>query len=189
MEHDHEVVEAIAGGCTEALREAYQRHGRSVFETARALLGQRALAEEVVQDVFVKLWDKPERFDETRGTLRAFLSTLSYCRAIDVARSEGARRRREEREARLAGRTLTVGDAAQMAILSDELRDALGELCATEREAIEMAYFGGYSYREVATRLAVPEGTVKNRIRSGLARLRDLLATDEETIEILAATA
>jgi RNA polymerase sigma-70 factor (ECF subfamily) len=189
MEHDHALVEAIAGGCTEALREAYERHGRSVFETARALLGQRARAEEVVQDVFVKLWDKPDRFDESRGTLRAFLNTLSYCRAIDVARSEGARRRREEREARLTGRSLTVVDAAQAAIVSDELRDALGRLCATEREAIEMAYFGGYSYREVATRLAVPEGTVKNRIRSGLASLRELLAPDDEAVELMVATA
>src|SRR5262245_8176892 len=189
MEHDHALVEAIAGGCTDALREAYERHGRSVFETARALLGQRALAEEVVQDVFVRLWDKPERFDESRGTLRAFLNTLSYCRAIDVARSEGARRRREECEARLSGRTLTVTDTAQVAILSDEVREAVGRLCATEREAIEMAYFGGYSYREVATRLAVPEGTVKNRIRSGLAHLRELLATDEAALELLAVSA
>jgi len=189
MEQDQHLVEAIAGGCTEALREAYERHGRSVFETAGALLGQRALAEEVVQDVFVRLWDRPERFDESRGTLRAFLNTLAYCRAVDVARSEGARRRREEREARLSGCELTVADTAHSAIVSEQVRVALATLGPAEHEAIEMAYFQGYSYREVAERLGVPEGTVKNRIRTGLARLREHLTVDDESAELMVATA
>ena len=186
---DGALVDAIGAGCTRSLAEAYERYGRAVFETARCLLGQRALAEEVVQDVFVKLWDQPERFDRTRGTLRGFLTTLAHSRAIDVARSEGARRRREEREARLTGRDFAVVGTEHETVVADRLCDALGGLRDTEREAVAMAYLSGYSYREVASRLGVPEGTVKNRIRTGLARLREELASDEDALELVAATA
>lgn len=186
---DRALVDAIGAGCTQALGEAYDRHSRAVFETARCLVGQRVLAEEVVQDVFVKLWDRPDRFDSTRGTLKSFVTTLAYGRAVDVARSEGARRRREEREARLTRRDFTIAGAEHDTIVTDRLRDALARLRDTERDAIVMAYFSGYSYREVASRLGVPEGTVKNRIRTGLARLREQLAADEDLLTPMAVSA
>ncbi len=189
MEGDQALVDAIGDGSTEALREVYDRYGRGVFETARGLLGQRALAEEVVQDVFVKLWDRPERFDASRATLKRYLNTLAYGRAVDVARSEGARRRREEREARLTGRDFTTAGVEHEAILNDQLRDALATLRTTEREAITMAYFLGYSYRDVAAHLGVPEGTVKNRIRTGLQRLREHLTSDADLLAPLAVSA
>ena len=186
---DRALVDAIGAGCTQALGEAYDRHSRAVFETARCLVGQRVLAEEVVQDVFVKLWDRPDRFDSTRGTLKSFVTTLAYGRAVDVARSEGARRRREEREARLTRRDFTIAGAEHDTIVTDRLRDALARLRDTERDAIVMAYFSGYSYREVASQLGVPEGTVKNRIRTGLARLREQLAADEDLLAPMAVSA
>jgi RNA polymerase sigma-70 factor (ECF subfamily) len=186
---DRALVDAIGAGCTQALGEAYDRHSRAVFETARCLVGQRVLAEEVVQDVFVKLWDRPDRFDSTRGTLKSFVTTLAYGRAVDVARSEGARRRREEREARLTRRDFTIAGAEHDTIVTDRLRDALARLRDTERDAIVMAYFSGYSYREVASQLGVPEGTVKNRIRTGLARLREQLAADEDLLTPMAVSA
>jgi RNA polymerase sigma-70 factor (ECF subfamily) len=186
---DRSLVVAIGTGCTSALAVAYDRNSHVLFDTARCLVGQRALAEEVVQDVFVKLWNSPGRFDASRGTLKSYLTTLAYGRAVDVARSEGARRRREEREARLTGRDFTIAGADHDTIVTDELRDALATLRETEREAIAMAYFFGYSYREVASRLDVPEGTVKNRIRTGLARLREHFADDADLLVPMAVSA
>jgi RNA polymerase sigma-70 factor (ECF subfamily) len=189
MTDDRRLVDAIAAGSGEALSEAYDRYARPVFETARCTIGQRALAEEVVQDVFVKLWDRPDRFDTARGTLKTYLTTLAHGRAVDVARSEGARRRREEREARLTGRSFTIAGAESGAIVTERLRSALGRLRDVEREAIAMAYFLGYSYREVASRLGVPEGTIKNRIRAGLLQLREHLEDDADVLVPMAMSA
>jgi RNA polymerase sigma-70 factor (ECF subfamily) len=117
------------------------------------------------------------------------LTTLAHGRAVDVARSEGARRRREEREARLTRRDFTIASTEHDTIVTDHLRDALARLRDTERDAIVMAYFSGYSYREVASRLGVPEGTVKNRIRTGLARLREQLVADDDLLTRMAVSA
>lgn len=176
---DVDTVAGIARGDGAALAAAYEKHSHAVFEVARGVLGQRLLAEEVVQDVFVTLWNKPERYDGNRGSLRAFLLTVAHGRSIDIARSEGARRRREEREARLARRDESSGAPPVDLATTQDIRDALEGLRQDEREAIAMAYFLGYSYREVAAELGVPEGTIKNRIRKGLARLRDQLDTPE----------
>jgi RNA polymerase sigma-70 factor, ECF subfamily len=140
---------------------------------------QRPLAEEIVQDVFLRLWNEPDRYDAARGSLRAYLLTITYGRSVDLARSEGARRRREEREARLAGRGAPAGPPEAELADAHEVRAALEHLRTGEREAITLAYFLGYSYREVAAKLGVPEGTIKNRIRKGLARLRDELTPEE----------
>ncbi len=176
---DVDTVAGIARGDGAALAAAYEKHSHAVFEVARGVLGQRLLAEEVVQDVFVTLWNKPERYDGNRGSLRAFLLTVAHGRSIDIARSEGARRRREEREARLARRDESSGAPPVDLATTQDIHDALEGLRQDEREAIAMAYFLGYSYREVAAELGVPEGTIKNRIRKGLARLRDQLDTPE----------
>lgn len=176
---DVDTVAGIARGDGAALAAAYEKHSHAVFEVARGVLGQRLLAEEVVQDVFVTLWNKPERYDGNRGSLRAFLLTVAHGRSIDIARSEGARRRREEREARLARRDESSGTPPVDLATTQDIHDALEGLRQDEREAIAMAYFLGYSYREVAAELGVPEGTIKNRIRKGLARLRDQLDTPE----------
>ena len=181
---DREVVDGIAEGRAEALSTAYARHSRAVFELARSVVIQRPLAEEVVQDVFLRLWNQPERYDPARGSLRAYLLTITYGRSVDLARSEGARRRREEREARLAGRGAPAGPPEAELAVAHEVREALGQLRTGEREAIALAYFLGYSYREVAAKLGVPEGTIKNRIRKGLARLRDELTPEEPVAAI-----
>jgi RNA polymerase sigma-70 factor (ECF subfamily) len=176
---DVAIVDGVARGRTEALGQAYDEHAHAVFEMARCLVGQRTLAEEVVQDVFLRLWDRPERYDPERGSLRAFLLTITYGRSIDVARSESARRRREEREARLVGGTRGVLDDTEGIATTHEVREALEGLQETEREAIALAYFLGLSYREVASKLGIPEGTIKNRIRKGLERLRTQLTVEE----------
>ncbi|MBV8952089.1 MAG: sigma-70 family RNA polymerase sigma factor [Actinobacteria bacterium] len=173
---DARLVVGIARFREEALAEAYRRHGGAVFALSQRLTGERALAEEVVQEVFLRLWNEPERFDPQRGSLRSYLLANAHGRAVDLIRAESSRRSREERDARLTAESgydveREVWDLA----VADQVRDALETLTDGERTAIELAYFGGHTYREVAQLLDQPEGTVKSRIRSGLGRLRSLL--------------
>jgi len=174
---DAALAVGIARYRQEALAEAYRRHAGAVYGLARRLLQVENLAEEVVQEVFLRLWNQPDRYDPARGSLRSFLLAHTHGRAVDLLRSEGARRQREEREARVTaegGYDLDheVWDMAT----AERVRSALSNLPQGERAAIELAYFGGLTYREAAGRLGEPEGTVKSRIRTGLKRLRGELA-------------
>lgn len=160
-----------------ALAEAYRRHAGAVFGLAKRLLSDVARAEEVVQEVFVRLWNEPNRYDPDRGTLRSFLLAHTHGRAVDMIRADAARRRREENEslAQAEGGYDLAREVWDMA-LAGHVRDALSVLQPGERAAIELAYFGGKTYREVADELGEAEGTVKSRIRTGLRRLRSELA-------------
>jgi RNA polymerase sigma-70 factor (ECF subfamily) len=159
-----------------ALAEAYRRHGGSVSALAQRLIRRPDLAEEVVQEIFVRLWNTPERFDPDRGSLRAFLLSQTHGRSIDLIRSEEARKRREQRDHQ---RTVDAGYDLEHEVMdlavAGRVKEALKDLPEGERSAIVMAYFGGYTYREAAEILGDPEGTVKSRIRSGLKKLRGSL--------------
>jgi RNA polymerase sigma-70 factor, ECF subfamily len=173
---DAQLVVAIGRFRHDALAEVYRRHAPAAFGLARRIISDRALAEEVVQEVFLRLWNEPDRFDATRGSLRTYLLTQIHGRSVDAVRAEASRRAREEREARLTTESSydlerEVWDLTQ----AEHVRDALSRLAEAERRAIELAYFGGHTYREVAVLLGEPEGTVKSRIRSGLSRLRGAL--------------
>jgi RNA polymerase sigma-70 factor, ECF subfamily len=172
---DFTLVVAVARRDEVALGELYQRYGGSLFCAALRVLSARDLAEEVVQDVFVRLWRNPERFDAARGALRPFLLAQCHGRAVDIVRAEDARRRREVRDANAVKTQSTVEDVVLDFVVGEKVREAVSSLCQTEREAISLAYFGGHTYREVASLLGIPEGTAKSRIRSGLARLRTAL--------------
>ena len=170
---DSELCDALGHDDERALAEAYRRHGASVHNLARRVLNSVDLADEVTQDVFLDLWRRPEQFDAGRGSLRTLLVTRAHGRSVDLVRTETARRTRERRSAAdtaLAGYDLDhfVVDLAT----ADKVQGAVAALPADERVAIEMAYFEGMTYREVATTLGAPEGTIKSRIRSGLMRLR-----------------
>jgi RNA polymerase sigma-70 factor, ECF subfamily len=174
---DAALVVAIGRWREEALAEVYRRHAGASYALARRLLNDNQLAEEILQEVFLRLWNNPERFDPARGSLRAYLLAQTHGRAVDLLRSETARRRREERDAREAP---SFGDDIERQVIdltvSEKVKEVVAGLPADERQAIELAYFGGHTYRQVAVMLETPEGTVKSRIRSGLRRLRTDLA-------------
>ena len=133
-------------------------------------------AEEIIQEVFVRLWNEPNRYDPERGTLRSFLLAHTHGRSVDLIRADAARRRREEREAReQADGGYDIAHEVWDLALAGHVREAMETLHPGEREAIELAYFGGLTYKEAAEQLGEPEGTVKSRIRSGLKRLRSEL--------------
>jgi len=170
---DAALVVAIARYHQDALAEVYRRHAGAVFGLARRLLSERALAEEVVQEVFLRLWNDPERYDPSRGTLRSYLLAQTHGRAVDLLRSEGARRAREERQARATAEAgYDIEHAVWDLATAEQVRSAVEKLPAPERECIALAYFGGRTYREVAVQLDEPEGTVKSRIRAGLKKMR-----------------
>jgi RNA polymerase sigma-70 factor (ECF subfamily) len=183
--HDAALAVSIVAHDPDALAEAYREHSHSLFDFARSIVRDPTLAEDIVQDVFVRLWNQAERFDATRGSLRSYLLTLGYGRSIDITRSESARRSREQRECVLSAATADAGGTEDAFVVGDAVHLALEVLPSTEREAIALAYFGDHSYREVASILGTPEGTIKNRIRAGLAHLRAELADTEVVDEVL----
>jgi RNA polymerase sigma-70 factor (ECF subfamily) len=173
---DVALVAAVGLSDQLALKELYRRHGPAIYSLARRVLVDADRADEVVQDVFLRLWNEPERFDAHRGALRSFLYRQAHSRAVERVRSEEARRRREARHDREEVRPdYDVELEAWELIRSELVKDALAELSETEREVITLAYFGGHTYREVAVILDLPEGTVKSRIRLGMNKLADQL--------------
>ncbi|MGZ4680880.1 MAG: sigma-70 family RNA polymerase sigma factor [Acidimicrobiales bacterium] len=173
---DASLVAAVGRSDERALQELYERHGAAVYGLARRVLIDADRAEEVVQEVFLRLWNEPGRFDPARGKLRSFLNRQAHSRAVERVRSEEARRRREERHDREnVDPAYDVEIEAWELIRSELVKDALDQLTAAERQAITLAYFGGHTYREVAVMLDLPEGTIKSRIRLGLGKLADKL--------------
>jgi RNA polymerase sigma-70 factor, ECF subfamily len=167
---------AVARWQEDALAEIYRRHVGAVFGLAKHILFDAVLAEEVTQEVFVRLWREPERFDPVRGSLRTFLLSVTHGRAIDLLRSETSRRTREERSRSVAEAGYDLEQEVFDMTAADKVRRAVAKLPGSERKAIELAYFGGHTYREVAAIQNEPEGTIKSRIRSGLRRMETELS-------------
>ncbi len=173
---DADLVRDVASGEHGALAEVYERHGASVLGLAQHVCGLRD-ADDVVQEVFLRLWREPQGFDAQRGSLRSFLLVMTRFRAIDVVRANSARQGREERFASSAEPErqeldLELIDQEHRALIAD----AVDGLSDDVRNAIRAAFYGRWTYAGAAVALGVPEGTVKARIRSGLRQLRDPLA-------------
>ena len=160
---------------------AYDEHARSVYGAALRILGNPAQAQDVTQDVFLKLWRNPGRFDAARGELGSYLRLMARSRAVDVYREAQAAGRARDRlelvvsqsEARVDERPLP---AAERAGERSAVVEALHRLPDPQREALVLAYWGGLTADEIAARVGVPLGTAKSRIRLGMAKLRGEIA-------------
>jgi len=165
----------LRAGDDTALTELYDTYSSFVFGLALRVIGDRSAAEDVTQEVFVGLWTQPDRFDPERGTLKAFLGTLCHRRSVDLIRNEESRRRREDKTAAEPVFAAQVDDDALRSVTARTVRIAVAALPANQRTALELAYFDGHTYRQVADRLGIPEGTAKSRLRLALQRIAELL--------------
>ena len=175
---DVEIVERIVGGDRSALAILYDRYANAVYSLAWRVVGSAADAEEVTQEVFTQAWRQAGRYDPERASAAGWLLNITRTRAIDRLRANRTRQRVTNDEERVAIAPDPGTDQEGRAIESERaarVRSAIQALSAPQREAIELAYFGGLSHGEIAERLREPLGTIKTRIRSGLLKLRDAL--------------
>jgi RNA polymerase sigma-70 factor, ECF subfamily len=170
------IVQSVADGDEGVLAAIIDDHGPAVYSVARRFVSDPAVAEEVTQDTFIALWNRPGAFDERRGNIRAFLLGIARKKAIDAWRKENgvARLRTNLTLDAAADRPQDV--LARRVGNRVDLENAMSKLSHRQREAIRLAYFFGFTYKEVAQNLGIPEGTAKTRLREGLLRLRRMLA-------------
>jgi len=171
---DDAVLALVARSDDGALAELYDRYGGPAYRLALRILRDATLAQDAVQDAFLTAWRTAPSFDPRRGSVSAWLLTLVHRRAVDVVRREDRRRAQPLDDAPVASGDAT-DEAAETRELRRSVQAALEHLTPVEREALELAYYGGLSQSEIAERLGVPLGTVKSRMFAGLARLRDVL--------------
>jgi RNA polymerase sigma factor (sigma-70 family) len=179
---DEALVALVARGDESALAELYDRVGRIAYGLALRVLRDERLAEDAVQEAFLALWRTAAAFRAERAKASTWILTLVHRRAVDLVRRE--ERRRVEPladDGAVAGETETAEEAAWLRFERERVQAALKQLPDVQREAIELAYYGGFSQSELAERLGVPLGTIKSRMFAGLARLRELL--DESSAE------
>ena len=176
---DEALVALMARSEEVALAELYDRFGRVAWGIAFRVLRDRALAEDAVQDAFLGAWRGAARFAPERGSVRSWLLTLVHRRAVDLVRRE--ERRRVDPEPEDHGRVQRgADDDALLRLERERVQAALARLPDRERETLELAYYGGFTQSELAERLGAPLGTIKSRMFSGLAHLRELLADPEQ---------
>jgi RNA polymerase sigma-70 factor, ECF subfamily len=167
----------VARGNQDAFSELYDRVSSQVFGVVRRVLRDPAQSEEVMQEVLVEVWRSASRFDPERGSATTWMLTIAHRRAVDRVRASQAAMDRDERAGRSAHRPAfdEVVEQVETRLEHEQVRQALSVLTDLQREAVTLAYYGGYSYREVSELLDVPLGTVKTRLRDGLIRLRDAM--------------
>jgi len=157
-----------------ALAELYDRYGRPAYGLALRVLRDEALAEDAVQDAFLGLWRSASRFVPERGTASTWILTLVHRRAVDLVRREERRRTDSLEHAPEQGGG-SADEEAWLRLQRERVQDALRLLPDQQREALELAYYGGFTQSELAERLGQPLGTIKSRMFAGLSRLRELL--------------
>jgi RNA polymerase sigma factor (sigma-70 family) len=175
---DGQLVELVAQKDAGALEALYERYGRPAYSLARRILTDDTLAQDVVQEVFLSLWRDARRFDAGRGTVATYLLSMTHHRAVDVVRREENLRRWRTSDEGLElepDPKARVEDEVEASERRTEVRAALAELPAAQREALLLAYFGGYTQREVAALLGVPLGTVKTRMAAGMRKMKEAL--------------
>ncbi|HTB55000.1 MAG TPA: ECF RNA polymerase sigma factor SigK [Trebonia sp.] len=165
----------VAKGDQAAFEALYDQLGSSVYGLVRRVLRNPSQAEEVAQEVLLEVWRAASRFDPARGSAATWVLTIAHRRAIDRVRAEEAATAREQRTAEVPAATDEVAETVEASMDAERLRRCLAGLTELQRESITLAYYGGYSYAQVAALLDTALGTIKTRIRDGLTRLRACL--------------
>jgi len=171
--------ERLITGDETALGECYDQYASFVYGLVLRVIRDGRAAEDITQDVFLGLWENPACFDPDKGALRTWLGTLAHRRAVDYVRREEARRRRDEVVLSRITPTPDVEEMALALMTAERVREALDVLPPEQREAIQLAYFDGKTYREVAVLMDIPEGTAKSRLRLALRRIADTLEPED----------
>jgi RNA polymerase sigma-70 factor, ECF subfamily len=173
-----DLLTRVARGDQDAYAAVYDRTAGQVLGLVRTVVRDPAQSEEVMQEALLDVWRSASRFDAELGSAAAWVMTLAHRRAVDRVRSE---QKSAEREMRVASSDVAydeVAEAVEARLDRERVRRCLGSLTELQRESVTLAYYGGYTYREVARLLGVAVGTVKTRMRDGLIRLRDCLGVD-----------
>lgn len=180
---DAALLERVSVGDEAAIEILYQRYGGACFALARRILDDTQLAEDVVQQVYMALW-RGSGYDPRRGAVSTWLLSVTHHKAVDVVRREGNRRKRQASEQALLNVAASgpgPEDEAWSRLRAERTRAALRELPAEQREVLLLAYYGGYTQREIADLTGLPLGTVKSRTLTAMRRLRDHLGGVSET--------
>jgi len=172
-----DLLQRVATGDREAFAQLYDRTAPRVFGLVKRLLRDHSQSEEVTQEVFLEIWQTATRYDTSKGGAIAWMLTMTHRRAVDRVRASQASR---NRDTRIGIRDFptdfdSVAENVEVRIESERVKEAMMRLTELQRQAVQLAYFGGYSHSEVAAMLSVPIGTVKTRLRDGMIRLRDEL--------------
>ena len=172
-----QLLVAVARGEHASFEALYDRTAAKVFGLVRRVVRDAAQAEEVAQEVFLEVWRSAPAYDASRGRGETWVLTIAHRRAVDRVRSAQAA---TDRDLRVARRDVerdydVVSETVEARLESEAVREALGSLTALQRQAVQLAYYGGYTHSEISVVLGVPLGTVKTRIRDGLIRLRDAM--------------
>jgi RNA polymerase sigma-70 factor (ECF subfamily) len=170
-----ELLTRVAQGDQVAFAELYDQTAPRVLGLIKRLLKDHSQSEEVTQEVFLEIWQTATRFDTGRGSASSWMLTMAHRRAVDRVRASQAGR---DRDLKIGVRDLdtaydSVTESVEIRIEHERVERALGRLTELQRQAVKLAYYGGYSHSEVAAMLQVPIGTVKTRLRDGMIRLRD----------------
>jgi RNA polymerase sigma-70 factor (ECF subfamily) len=176
---DEDLMALVRDGDARAFEVIFDRHAGAAFSLAYRMCGRRAMAEDIVQEAFVSLWRSGARYDRARGSVRSWVLSAVHNRAIDAFRREGAKSSLDVGDEGLAERLESGERTDREAERRDDarqVRTALNELPGEQRQVIELAYFGGFTHTQIAEMLGLPAGTVKGRMRLGLAKLRVTLA-------------
>jgi RNA polymerase sigma factor (sigma-70 family) len=172
----------LRAGDRTALEELYRRHAAACYGLARRIVADEQLAQDVVQDVFLSVWRDPGRYAPERGGFASWLLTMTHHKAVDLVRHEESLRRRRDAAEAIAV-TESPADEVEGAVLRGasavRVRDALARLPDAQREALALAYYGGYTQREIAELTGTPLGTVKTRMLAGMRAMRALLGHDD----------